>query len=124
MHLRGGDGKDNLVLADMGCRNTVFNAAAQSGADYLAQLVAAGCGSLRLEFVDEPADLVAPLLQGYADVAAGRRSAASLLEWLKALPDSNGRAQGVTRGSLESRVEMSRDSLKPTAAAGGKSRKS
>lgn len=32
MHLRDGQGKDHLVLADMGCRNTIFNAQAQSGA--------------------------------------------------------------------------------------------
>lgn len=31
VHLRDEQGKDHLVLADMGCRNTVFNAAAQSG---------------------------------------------------------------------------------------------
>jgi len=30
--LRDGAGADHLVLADEGCRNTVFNAAAQSGA--------------------------------------------------------------------------------------------
>ncbi len=31
VHLRDGNGKDHLVLADEGCRNTVFNAQAQSG---------------------------------------------------------------------------------------------
>ena len=31
MHLRDQEGADHLVLADMGCRNTVFNAQAQSG---------------------------------------------------------------------------------------------
>ena len=31
VHLRDGSGKDHLVLADKGCRNTVFNAQAQSG---------------------------------------------------------------------------------------------
>ena len=32
LHLRDGGGADHLVLADEGCRNTVFNAQAQSGA--------------------------------------------------------------------------------------------
>lgn len=32
VHLRDSQGSDHLVLADMGCRNTVFNAQAQSGA--------------------------------------------------------------------------------------------
>ena len=31
LHLRDPQGADHLVLADMGCRNTVFNARAQSG---------------------------------------------------------------------------------------------
>ena len=31
VHLRDCNGKDHLVLADEGCRNTVFNAQAQSG---------------------------------------------------------------------------------------------
>ena len=32
LHLRDAQGADHLVLADEGCRNTVFNAQAQSGA--------------------------------------------------------------------------------------------
>ena len=32
LHLRDSGGADHLVLADEGCRNTVFNAQAQSGA--------------------------------------------------------------------------------------------
>jgi hypothetical protein len=32
LHLRDERGRDHLVLADEGCRNTVFNAQAQSGA--------------------------------------------------------------------------------------------
>ena len=31
--LRDMNGQDHIVLADMGCRNTVFNAQAQSGAE-------------------------------------------------------------------------------------------
>ena len=33
--LQDSNGKDHLVLADMGCRNTVFNAEAQSGAMFV-----------------------------------------------------------------------------------------
>ncbi len=102
--------QDHLVLADMGCRNTVFNARAQSGGwwpcwpcwhvlsstkpagrvaraahgdacgsrclptpchpaltglFYGPELLRAGYGRLRVELVDEPAECVAPLLQGY-----------------------------------------------------------
>ena len=76
-----------------------------------------------MELVDEPAGVVAPLLQGYADVAAGRRSAADLWAFLQTLPDSNGRAQGVTRGSLATRAEVARSAMKQTAAAGREERR-
>jgi U32 family peptidase len=71
LHLRdggtavGGGGADHLVLADMGCRNTVFNATAQSGAWHVGALLAAGVRHWRVELVDEPAEVVTPLLQAY-----------------------------------------------------------
>ena len=52
MHLRDAESKDHLVLADMGCRNTVFNAQAQSGAEYLPTMDAGP--HFRVELVDEP----------------------------------------------------------------------
>lgn len=42
VHLRDEHGADHLVLADMGCRNTVFNAQAQSALPHLEKLVQAG----------------------------------------------------------------------------------
>jgi hypothetical protein len=53
VHLSDPQGNDHLVLADMGCRNTVFNARAQSGAFYLDDLREAGYRSFRVELVDE-----------------------------------------------------------------------
>jgi putative protease len=35
----------------MGCRNTVFNASAQSGAEYVGELVSAGVKHFRVELV-------------------------------------------------------------------------
>lgn len=90
----------------MGCRNTVFNAQAQSGADYIPQLAAAGVGSLRIELVDEPAELVGPLLEGYAAVARGERTARSLMEWMQALPDANGADRGADGCGGVSRMAM------------------
>jgi hypothetical protein len=43
----------------------VFNAAAQSGLYYLAQLAAAGYGTFRVELVDEAPEMVGQLLEGY-----------------------------------------------------------
>lgn len=137
LHLRDPGGKDHLVLADQGCRNTVFEGSAQSGLHFLRPLVAAGFGVFRIELVDQPAQFVAPLLEGYraalADAfidarvgaaAAGDDEAAEaearrrqLWAWLQALPDANGRAHGVGPGSLEVRSERGVQGMKPTAAA-------
>jgi putative protease len=138
LHVRAPDGRDSLVVADEGCRNTVFEGAAQSALDYLPDLVAAGFGCFRVELVDAPAAAVAPLLEGYrealgdaATAAAaggagglGRREAAAaearreaLWKALSALPDANGRAQGCGAGSFAARAERARDGMKATAAA-------
>uniref|UniRef100_A0A7S2WUD7 Peptidase U32 collagenase domain-containing protein n=1 Tax=Rhizochromulina marina TaxID=1034831 RepID=A0A7S2WUD7_9STRA len=155
VHLRGTDGEDNLVLADMGCRNTVFNAKAQSAAEYLPPLISAGYRRFRIELVDEPPEVVEPLLSGYAEVLEAAWHAADvedsqghgplasnhddddddhhqqqqqqhqdldfyrvlsrLFDFLETLPDSNGRAHGVTDGSLRPVSERAWSSLRPTA---------
>jgi hypothetical protein len=53
------------VPANLYCRNTVFNAAAQSGLYYLPRLAAAGFGTFRIELVDEAPEVVGQLLEGY-----------------------------------------------------------
>ena len=115
VHLRDGEGKDHLVLADAGCRNTVFNAEAQSAAPLLARLQEAGVRHFRLEVVDEPAWVVPELLERYRDLAEGEGDPHELLEWLATLPDANGRAQGVGLGSLADRKELRRGKMKETA---------
>ncbi|KAL4419681.1 hypothetical protein ABPG75_006779 [Micractinium tetrahymenae] len=131
VHLRDEKGKDHLVLADMGCRNTVFNASAQSGLPFLPHFAAAGFGCFRVELVDEPAEYVAPLLEGYrkalqaatdaaasgSGTAAGWQSAQELWRWMQSLPDANGRAHGVGLGSLEVTAERNAAAMKPTAAS-------
>ena len=42
-------------------------------------------------------------------------SAEDLLDFLEKVPDSNGRAQGVTAGSLEVKKDRSKASMKKTA---------
>lgn len=98
VHLRDTQGADHLVLADMGCRNTVFNAQAQSGAFFASDMLRAGITAFRVELVDEPAHVVGPLLQGYRDVLDGGRTPGDLWSWLRTLPDANGRAHGVSPG--------------------------
>lgn len=87
-------GRDHLVLADMGCRNTVFNAQAQSGAHHMRTWSLSGYGWLRVELVDEPADAVGPLLDGYRAVLGGQTTSRELWEFLETVPDKNGRCHG------------------------------
>ncbi len=116
VHLRDPKGQDHLLLADVGCRNTLFNAQAQSAAGHLADLLAAGIRHYRIELVDEPGDQVADIVAGYRALLDGRLSATALLHRLQQVPDANGRAQGVGSGSLAVRVEPPRTAMKrPTA---------
>jgi hypothetical protein len=117
LHLRDAESKDHLVLADMGCRNTVFNAQAQSGAEYVSDLLDAGVRHFRIELVDEPGAVVGELLEAYREVLAGDRRGSEVVRWVGTLPDANGNAHGAGRGSLEARKEKDRGTMKQTAAA-------
>ncbi|KAJ9533870.1 hypothetical protein QJQ45_026958 [Haematococcus lacustris] len=118
LHLRDSNGADHLVLADMGCRNTLFNAQAQSGLFYLPELLRAGVRHFRVELVDEPSEVVAPLMQGYRDVLDGKQTPGEFWTWMRTLPDANGRAHGVGSGSLEGAAARDRSAgnMKRTAA--------
>ena len=105
VHLRDQTGADNLVLADMGCRNTVFSAQAQSGAYSLLQWMDAGARQFRLELVDESPDDVKRIVQGYRNVLEGGLRPKELWEILEVVRDSNGRTGGVGHGSLRNDVE-------------------
>ena len=79
----------------MGCRNTVFNGTAQTGAEYVQRLVDLGMRQFRLEFVNETADQVAQTIQRYQQLLPGQITGAQLWRDLKLQ-----RQLGVTRGSL------------------------
>jgi putative protease len=88
-------GAAHPVKADAGCRNTVFNARAQTGADHAARLMAAGACRFRIEFLDEsPAD-VPRLIDHYRRLLRGETTAESLWREFKLINQL-----GVTRGQL------------------------
>jgi collagenase-like PrtC family protease len=105
VHLRDQTGADNLVLADMGCRNTVFSAQAQSGAFSLQEWSAAGANVFRIELVDESPEDIEAIVVGYLDVLDGKVKPNTLWESLENVCDSNGRKGGVSFGSLRNGVE-------------------
>ncbi len=97
--LRDRVGAEHILKADAGCRNTLFNARAQTGAEYVADLLKLGVRRFRVEFVDEDAETVTRTLQKYQDLLEGRLAGVDLWNDLKVLNQL-----GVTRGTLRVRV--------------------
>jgi putative protease len=93
--LRDRVGMEHPLKADVGCRNTLFNAVPQTAAEFLPRLLSRGARHLRVEFLDDPPESVARTLALYADALAGRRDARTLWKDLKAT-----NRYGVTRGQL------------------------
>lgn len=96
--LRDRQGQPHPLIPDAGCRNTVFNAAAQSAAEYVPQMRQLGLCHFRVELLREtPAESVA-LLDRYAELLAGRVAPKLAMRSLRVL-NSLGVA-GVTPGTL------------------------
>ncbi len=94
--LRDRVGAELPLRADAGCRNTVFNNRAQTGAEYVGRLQDLGARSFRVEFVNESAAEVTRTLERYTRLLRGEISGAELWRELKLLHQL-----GVTRGQME-----------------------
>ena len=92
--LRDRTGKQHVLKADAGCRNTVFNATAQTGAEYVSQLQDLGIHHFRVEFVDESPEQVTQILHHYRQLLQGDLSGSQLWRELKVQNQL-----GVTRGT-------------------------
>lgn len=97
--LRDRIGEEHPVVVDVGCRNTVFNARAQTAAPHLADLAARGVRRFRIEFVRETAEEAATVLEVSRDLLAGRLTAAEAVRRVGALEKF-----GVTSGTLQTLV--------------------
>jgi putative protease len=69
--LRDRVGLVHPVVVDVGCRNTVFNAQAQSAASLVPELVARGVWRFRVELVRESAEETARVYTAYTQLVAG-----------------------------------------------------
>ena len=105
VHLRDQSGKDNLVLADMGCRNTVFMSEAQSGVYTMNEWTKANVGHFRIELVDESGEDAVKIVTSYLQFLSKDIQASDVWDELSSIPDSNGRAMGVGFGSLRNSAE-------------------
>ncbi len=93
--LRDRVGAEHPLKADVGCRNTLYNAVPQTTAEYLPRLMKHGARFLRVELLDDEPAAARRTISLYQDVIAGRRDGKSLWRELKATNQ-----YGVTRGAL------------------------
>ncbi|MBD2459771.1 U32 family peptidase [Oscillatoria sp. FACHB-1407] len=91
--LRDRTGVEHVLHADAGCRNTVFNGTAQTGAEYVQRLQNLGLRQFRIEFVNESPEQVKRTVQRYQQLLKGEITGSQLWRELKLQHQL-----GVTRG--------------------------
>jgi putative protease len=89
---------DHLLTADVGCRNTLFNAVPQSGAEVVTQLISKGVKHLRVEMLHQDEDETINVITMYRKLLIGEVTGNEVWNKLKAA-----NRVGVTRGTLEER---------------------
>ena len=93
--LRDEKGRTHPVMADVGCRNTIFGAEAQEASRHLEEWQEVEIQHYRLEFVHESASDVAQIGRAFGQTLAGKRSTDVLKATLQTVAP-----QGSTEGSL------------------------
>ncbi|MBD2530897.1 U32 family peptidase [Nostoc flagelliforme FACHB-838] len=88
-------GSEHVLKADVGCRNTVFNGTAQTGAEYVQRLIELGLGNFRIEFVNETPEQVNKTIHRYRQLLQGEITGSQLWRELKLQNQL-----GVTRGPM------------------------
>ena len=96
LKLRDRVGSEHIVKADVGCRNTVFNARAQSGAHCAQALMSRGLRKFRVEFLNETPSEARHVIRVYRQLLQG------VIPGEEVWRDIMANLQlGVTKGSLE-----------------------
>jgi putative protease len=93
--LRDIQGRKHPVMADVGCRNTVFGAEAQVASGYIDQMIDSGIMHYRLEFVHESGKAVRQVARAFLDYFSGKNTSADLGQRLNKIAP-----EGTTEGSL------------------------
>ncbi|MFM8617122.1 MAG: DUF3656 domain-containing protein [Opitutaceae bacterium] len=94
--LRDRVGAELPLRADAGCRNTVYNNRAQTGAEYVSRLRELGAARFRVEFIYESPEETRTTLERYAQLLRGEVTGAGLWRELRLINQL-----GVTRGQME-----------------------
>jgi putative protease len=96
--LRDRIGVEHPLKADVGCRNTLFNAVPQSAAEVVPTLLDRGVRHFRIELLNDSPTEIARTIQLYRELLAGRVTGRDVWGQLQAT-----NRVGVTRGTLEER---------------------
>lgn len=89
---------EHVLHADVGCRNTLFNAVPQSAAEIVPTLRARGLRNFRIELLSEDEAATAAVIDLYCELLAGKTTGKHVWQQLRAA-----NRVGVTRGTLEER---------------------
>jgi U32 family peptidase len=95
VELKDSNGRAHPVMADVGCRNTVFGAEAQEASAHLNDWLSAGIRHFRLEFVHESAEELQRVASVFAQALAGEITTQKLAAEVRKIAP-----QGITEGSL------------------------
>jgi len=86
---------EHPLRADVGCRNTLFNAVPQTGANYFAAFAKAGLRHYRIELLEEDEAQSRRIIRAYKRLLEGEQLGTDLWRELGAQSQL-----GVTRGTL------------------------
>ncbi len=95
VHLKDRVGQLHRLQADVGCRNTLFNGRAQTGARFFHQLLTSGLRNFRIELLDESHDAAISTITAYQNLLSEKISHDQLLTQIHATEKL-----GVTEGTL------------------------
>jgi len=98
VHLRDRVGQLHRLQADVGCRNTLFNGRAQTGARFFHDLTRSGLKNYRIELLDETKESAQSTIRAYQDLLSDKITPDQLLTRIHATEKL-----GVTEGTLMER---------------------
>jgi putative protease len=96
--LRDRVGMEHVLHADVGCRNTLFNAVPQSAAEVVPTLLSRGLRNFRIELLSDGEEEARSVIGLYQELLDGRAGGKQVWQRLRAA-----NRVGVTRGTLEER---------------------
>jgi putative protease len=102
VHLMDRVGVRHPLRADVGCRNTLFNARAQTGAAFYRALFSAGIRHFRIELLEEDASESQRVIKAYQKLLRNEEDGSSVGKKLNAVSQL-----GVTSGTLAARESRS-----------------